>query len=98
VATRIKMSIGFEDWELYLTMSTLTKKFSYINEPIFLYRRHEGSSRDGQSQAKLPAVVKCLEELHPELYGLGFFWWLELYRVKGYFKEIVKLPYRTTKT
>jgi len=92
-----KMSIGFEDWELYLTMSTLTKKFSYINEPIFLYRRHEGSSRDGQSQAKLPAVVKCLEELHPELYGLGFFWWLELYRVKGYFKEIVKLPYRLLK-
>lgn len=87
-----KMSIGFEDWELYLSISELSAQFSYVNKPLFYYRRHEGASRDILAQNKLPIVMKYLEELHPKLYRLNYYWWFEAYRSKEHVKELLKLP------
>lgn len=92
-----KMSIGFEDWELYLTLSELTNRFFYINKPLFLYRRHEGASRDVSAQTKMPKVIKYLEELHPKLYRLPYYWWLESYRTKTHVVEIIKFLPRLLK-
>lgn len=89
-----KMSIGFEDWELYLSISEITDKFSYIPEPLLRYRRHDNASRDISAQSKLPQVVANLEELHPKLYNLRFYYWLESYRLKNALVELVKYPFK----
>lgn len=88
------MSIGFEDWELYLSISEITDKFSYIPEPLLRYRRHDNASRDISAQSKLPQVVANLEELHPKLYNLRFYYWLESYRLKNALVELVKYPFK----
>lgn len=88
-----EFSIGFEDWELNLKLSKITKKFIYLPESLLLYRRHEGASRDNNAQQKLVIVVKLLEKTHPELYNLRYYWWLESKRALDGGKAILKYPY-----
>ncbi len=85
--------IGFEDWELNLSLSKITKRFYYIPEPLLRYRRHEGASRDSNAQQKHEQVVKLLEKKHPELYNLRYYIWLETDRAKVYFKGIALYPF-----
>lgn len=88
-----EFSIGFEDWELNLNLSKITKRFSYIPEPLLLYRRHSGSSRDNNAQQKIEIVVKLLEKLHPELYNLRYYFWLETSRAIDSLKQLIKYPF-----
>lgn len=88
-----ELSIGYEDWELNLRLSKLTKHFQYLPEPLLLYRRHEGASRDNNAQHRLKDVIKLLERMHPELYTLRYYWWLETSRAWEGAKTLVKYPF-----
>ena len=88
-----ELSIGYEDWELNLKLSKVTDRFQYLAEPLLLYRRHEGASRDNNAQQKIAQVVKILERLHPDLYNLRFYWWLETNTVISHVKYLVKYPF-----
>jgi GT2 family glycosyltransferase len=85
--------MGYEDWEINLKISKLTNKFCYIPEPLLNYRRHEGASRDNNAQQKLVMVTKLLEKIHPELYNLRYYWWLETNRAIDSAKRVAKYPF-----
>lgn len=92
-----EFSIGYEDWELNLKLSKITSRFSYLREPLLLYRRHDGASRDNNAQQKLVQVIKLLERQHPELYHVRYYWWLETIRAIDSTKDLIKYPFRIFK-
>lgn len=64
-----EMSGGYEDWELYITLAENGSKFSYIPEPAFLYRQHEGAlGRNLDAEPKAMELRKVVKKLHSATY------------------------------
>jgi len=88
-----KFDIGFEDWEINLNLTKFTSRFSHIHEPLLNYRRHSGASRDNNAQQKIETVVKMLEKIHPDLFNIRFYVWLETSRAYTGLKQVVRYPF-----
>jgi len=62
------MKHGLEDWELYLSLTDINAKFSYVAEPIFLYRQHaQAMSRNAAVTEREKELYTLLLSLHPHL-------------------------------
>lgn len=66
------MHFGFEDWELYISLAENNKKFKYVREPLLLYRRHPGTSRDKEAKKKLKLAKRVIKSLHPRLFSMKY--------------------------
>ena len=72
------MAAGFEDWELYLTLSEHRVRATWVGESLLSYRRHEDAGRDARARQQQHDIVQLIKSLHPRLYTrrrrlLGFF-------------------------
>jgi|GEM_PF-906877 len=81
-----EMAHGYEDWELYLSLAELGKKFRYVAKPLLFYRRHRDTSRDKAAQKGLRETKRLVKQLHPRLFSkrymlIDFMWALLLFWV-----------------
>ena len=65
-----KMSAGYEDWELYVSLSELGATFAHVNKPLLFYRRHGENSRDIEAKKKVGKAKQNIRLLHPSLFTL----------------------------
>lgn len=65
-----KMSAGYEDWELYVSLSKLGARFAHVNKPLLFYRRHGENSRDIEAKKKVGKAKQNIRSLHPSLFTL----------------------------
>lgn len=65
-----EMDLGYEDWELYISLAELGAKFRHVNEPLLYYRRHQTTSRDLESHKHLLHAHRAVRKLHPGMFTL----------------------------
>ncbi|MBI5696869.1 MAG: glycosyltransferase family 2 protein [Nitrospirae bacterium] len=58
---------GFEEWEFYLSLFEAGYGGVVVTEPLFMYRRHEGSMVDRTNRDPV-AIFRDLKLLHPRLF------------------------------
>lgn len=66
------MSLGYEDWDLWLSMLENGAQGTVIPEPLFLYRKHGRSMIDG-AQERHEVLCAQIRENHPALFAGGIF-------------------------
>lgn len=66
------MDFGYEDWELYLNLAKNKSKFSYVDDLLLFYRRHESISRDVVATGKLHHAHETVKRLHPTMFSLRY--------------------------
>ncbi|HQM52619.1 MAG TPA: hypothetical protein PLI86_05790, partial [bacterium] len=62
------MSLGYEDWDFWLSMLENGAQGTVIPEPLFLYRKHGRSMIDG-AQERHKFLCAQIRENHPALFA-----------------------------
>ena len=60
-----EMSSGYEDWELYISLSELTDRFTHVDEPLLWYRQHGQGGRNHQADLEDSKLRDLIHQLHP---------------------------------
>jgi glycosyltransferase involved in cell wall biosynthesis len=62
--------LGFEDWELFISILKRGWKVSVVNEPLFFYRVRP-NSMVAQASTKRAGLTRLIHLLHPDLWPNG---------------------------
>ena len=60
-------AVGYEDWDLWLRMIERGERGTYVPEPLLLWRRHEGNSRNPSLDGSASEAAAVIRARHPEL-------------------------------
>ena len=61
-------NIGYEDWEFWISVAEFGGRGRMVEEPLFLYRRHENSKSQRDYLDNMETIEK-IHSLHPNLYN-----------------------------
>jgi glycosyltransferase involved in cell wall biosynthesis len=59
---------AFEEWDFWLRMLEHDKRGVGVDEPLLLYRQHEGASRNPATTTEKRNGARLMQQLHPSLY------------------------------
>ncbi len=87
------MSLGLEDWELYISLAEIGARFGHYKQPIFKYRQHnDGSNRNLLFQKSHDELKLTMRQLHNEYFNN-----VEKNNKFRKVKTVVKSPYYAIK-
>lgn len=77
----VKMRVGWEDWEFYLSLLSPEDEIFQIDEPLFLYRQKPGSRDNSINPEQARELRRYIFQKHAETY-------------RDYFEDPINLAYQ----
>jgi len=62
-----RMTLGYEDWNLWIDLLKRGWEFAYVPEPLFFYRERPGTMIE-ESDKHRSEIIEQIKRNHPELY------------------------------
>jgi len=59
--------IGFDDWDFWLRMIEAGKRGTYVRQPLLRWRRHDGGSRNPETDERVARSVAAIRARHAPL-------------------------------
>jgi glycosyltransferase involved in cell wall biosynthesis len=59
--------IGFDDWDFWLRMIEAGKRGTYVRQPLLRWRRHDGGSRNPETDERVARSVAAMRARHAPL-------------------------------
>jgi len=87
---KYEMANGYEDWELYISLSELTDRFTHVAEPLLWYRQHGQGGRNHQADLEDSKLRDLIHSLHPNYMNFH----ANAYKINS---KAILLPLRLTK-